>query len=184
LAIVADMDEIADDQQILASEALMAFADGNSLTVNSPIWIRGQQKTKPRLAPAVGERSEEVLRAVGYSNMRSVRCVPRVLLLDARHGNVKRQDHSGDGSLRLITPLFAVVIRLIEIEHVKEVTDCRRIGRHIGIVLVRAWVRQIIAAADGERIEVPVALDEFEDRDMVVVAMHHMPASRIGLAGT
>jgi crotonobetainyl-CoA:carnitine CoA-transferase CaiB-like acyl-CoA transferase len=81
LAIVADMDEIADDQQILASEALMAFADGNSLTVNSPIWIRGQQKTKPRLAPAVGERSEEVLRAVGYSNMRCVRCVPRVLCL-------------------------------------------------------------------------------------------------------
>ena len=92
----------------------------------------------------------------------------------------EREEALGDGSLRLITPLFAVVIPLIEIEHVKEVADCWRIGRRIGIVFVRARVRQIIAAADGERVEVPVALDEFEDRDMVVIAMHHMPTSRIG----
>ena len=65
--IVADMDEIADDEQILASEALVPFVDGSSLTVNSPIWIRGQEKTKPRPAPSVGEHSEEVLRAAGYS---------------------------------------------------------------------------------------------------------------------
>jgi crotonobetainyl-CoA:carnitine CoA-transferase CaiB-like acyl-CoA transferase len=65
--IVADMDEIADDEQILASEAVVPFVDGSSLTVNSPIWIRGQQKTKPRPAPSVGEHSEEVLRAAGYS---------------------------------------------------------------------------------------------------------------------
>jgi formyl-CoA transferase len=67
--IVADMDEIADDPQILASEAVVPFADGSSLTVNSPIWIRGQQKTKPRPAPAVGEHSEEVLREAGYSDL-------------------------------------------------------------------------------------------------------------------
>ena len=65
--IVADMDEIADDEQILASEAVVPFVDGSSLTVNSPIWISGQQKTKPRPAPSVGEHSEEVLRAAGYS---------------------------------------------------------------------------------------------------------------------
>jgi len=73
--IVADMDEIADDAQILASEALVPFTDGSSLTVNSPIWISGQQKTKPRPAPAVGEHSEEVLREAGYSesDIRSLR---------------------------------------------------------------------------------------------------------------
>jgi len=43
------------------------FVDGSSLTVNSPIWIRGQEKTRPRPAPSVGEHSEEVLRAAGYS---------------------------------------------------------------------------------------------------------------------
>jgi len=65
--IVADMDEIADDQQILASEALVPFADGRALTVNSPIWIKDQQKAPPRPAPRVGEHSEEVLEAAGYS---------------------------------------------------------------------------------------------------------------------
>ena len=65
--IVADMDEIAEDTQILASEVVVPFADGSSLTVNSPIWIRGQQKTKPRPAPAVGEHSEEVLREAGFT---------------------------------------------------------------------------------------------------------------------
>jgi crotonobetainyl-CoA:carnitine CoA-transferase CaiB-like acyl-CoA transferase len=73
--IVADMDEIAGDPQILASEALVPFADGSLLTVNSPIWIRGQQKIKPCPAPAVGEHSVAVLREAGYSEaeIRSMR---------------------------------------------------------------------------------------------------------------
>src|SRR6516165_7203273 len=65
--IVADMDEIADDPQMLASEALVPFADDSSLTVNSPIWIEGQEKVRPRPAPAVGEHSEAVLRKAGYT---------------------------------------------------------------------------------------------------------------------
>ncbi len=67
--IVADMDEIADDPQILASEALVPFVDGSSLTVNSPFWIAGQEKVRPRPAPAVGEHSEEVLREAGYTDL-------------------------------------------------------------------------------------------------------------------
>src|SRR5712691_474418 len=66
--IIADMDEIAEDPQILASEALVPFADGSSLTVNSPFWVAGQQKVTPRPAPTVGEHSEEVLREAGYSD--------------------------------------------------------------------------------------------------------------------
>jgi crotonobetainyl-CoA:carnitine CoA-transferase CaiB-like acyl-CoA transferase len=66
--IVADMDEIADDAQILASEALVPFTDGSSLTVNSPLWIAGQEKLPPRPAPAVGQHSTEILREAGYSD--------------------------------------------------------------------------------------------------------------------
>jgi crotonobetainyl-CoA:carnitine CoA-transferase CaiB-like acyl-CoA transferase len=65
--IIADMDEIAEDPQILASEALVPFEDGDTLTVNSPFWVAGQQKVTPHPAPAVGEHSEEVLRSAGYS---------------------------------------------------------------------------------------------------------------------
>jgi crotonobetainyl-CoA:carnitine CoA-transferase CaiB-like acyl-CoA transferase len=65
--IVADMDEIAEDEQILASAALVPFTDG-TMTVNSPLWMEGQEKVKPRRAPKVGEHSDEVLRDAGYSD--------------------------------------------------------------------------------------------------------------------
>jgi crotonobetainyl-CoA:carnitine CoA-transferase CaiB-like acyl-CoA transferase len=65
--IVADMDEIADDAQIVASGALVPFADGSSLTVDSPLWIGGQDKVAPRPAPAVGQHSAAVLREAGWS---------------------------------------------------------------------------------------------------------------------
>ena len=62
------MDEIAEDAQILASEALVPFADGSSLTVNSPFWVAGQEKVTPRAAPGVGAHSEEVLHEAGYAD--------------------------------------------------------------------------------------------------------------------
>jgi len=64
--IVAKMEDIADDAQILASEALVQFAGDSTLTVNSPFWVGGQEKVRPRRAPAVGDHSEEVLRQAGY----------------------------------------------------------------------------------------------------------------------
>jgi formyl-CoA transferase len=47
---------------------LVPFTDGETMTVNSPIWLKGQEKVKPRRAPNVGEHSAEVLRAAGYSD--------------------------------------------------------------------------------------------------------------------
>jgi formyl-CoA transferase len=63
--IVADMDEIAGDPQILASDALVPFTDG-TMTVNSPLWIKGQEKVQPGRAPSVGEHSDQVLREAGF----------------------------------------------------------------------------------------------------------------------
>ncbi len=65
--IVADSDEIHEDEQILASQALVPFTDGSSLIVNSPLWIAGQEKVVPRPAPTIGQHSEDVLRKAGYS---------------------------------------------------------------------------------------------------------------------
>jgi formyl-CoA transferase len=36
------------------------------LTINSPIWIDGAKKVKPRHPPGVGEHSDEILREAGY----------------------------------------------------------------------------------------------------------------------
>jgi formyl-CoA transferase len=65
--VVADMDEIHEDEQVLASGALVPFADGCGLTVASPIWIAGQEKVAPRPAPAVGQHSDAILRKAGWS---------------------------------------------------------------------------------------------------------------------
>jgi len=42
------------------------FTDAEYMTVNSPIEIRGEEKVPPRLAPKVGQHSEQVLREAGY----------------------------------------------------------------------------------------------------------------------
>jgi crotonobetainyl-CoA:carnitine CoA-transferase CaiB-like acyl-CoA transferase len=65
--IIAEPQDIPDDAQVLAAGHLVRFADADLMTINSPIEIRGQEKVRPRRAPTVGEHSEEVLRAAGYS---------------------------------------------------------------------------------------------------------------------
>ena len=64
--IVAEMADIAQDEQVLAAGHLVRFVDAAWMTVNSPIEIAGQQKIAPRRAPNVGEHSEQVLREAGY----------------------------------------------------------------------------------------------------------------------
>jgi crotonobetainyl-CoA:carnitine CoA-transferase CaiB-like acyl-CoA transferase len=63
---VAVMEDIPGDAQMRESGALVPYEDGAGLTVDSPIWIAGQQKVPPRRAPALGEHGEAVLREAGY----------------------------------------------------------------------------------------------------------------------
>ncbi len=65
--IVAEPEDIAQDEQVLAAGHLVNFVDSDLMTINSPIEIRGQVKVAPRPAPKVGEHSEAVLREAGYS---------------------------------------------------------------------------------------------------------------------
>jgi formyl-CoA transferase len=41
---------------------------GTGLTVSCPIQIEGEQKVRPRAAPAVGQDTDEVLREAGYAD--------------------------------------------------------------------------------------------------------------------
>ena len=65
--IVAETQDVAEDEQVLAGGHLVQFTDADYMTVNSPIEIRGQEKVRPRVAPKVGEHSEQVLREAGYA---------------------------------------------------------------------------------------------------------------------
>ncbi len=60
--------DIPDDPQMREVEAVVPFENDTMLTINTPIWIEGAQKVRPRMAPNVGEHSDEVLSAAGYSN--------------------------------------------------------------------------------------------------------------------
>jgi len=67
--VVATLDDILTDEQMVKSGALVPIADpraGASLTVSSPIWMDGQEKVPPTLAPAIGQHTVEVLRAAGF----------------------------------------------------------------------------------------------------------------------
>jgi len=41
---------------------------GSVPTVNNPINIKGVTKEKPKLAPEIGQHSQEILRALGYED--------------------------------------------------------------------------------------------------------------------
>src|SRR3954454_24672799 len=66
--IVAETQDIASDEQVLAAGHLVPVAQAGYMTINSPIEIGGQQKVPARRAPDVGAHSEQVLREAGYED--------------------------------------------------------------------------------------------------------------------
>lgn len=64
--VVGILDDLPTDQQMLDNEVLLPFENDTTLTINSPIWVDGSDKVRPRLPPTVGEHSDEILRGAGY----------------------------------------------------------------------------------------------------------------------
>jgi crotonobetainyl-CoA:carnitine CoA-transferase CaiB-like acyl-CoA transferase len=64
--VVGILDDIPGDKQMIANDVLVPYDGEDLLTINSPIWVDGSQKVRPRRAPGIGEHSDEVLRAAGY----------------------------------------------------------------------------------------------------------------------
>ncbi len=70
--------------------------------------------------------------------------------------------------------------RVVEVERVEQVSKRRAVGRHIRIVLRERRVGEVIAAAVGKRLEVPVALDELQQRNVVAIVMIDFPPVEYG----
>ena len=64
--IVADPNDVANDRQAIDNGFLVPFEDDTMLTVDSPFYVAGATKVRPRKAPEVGEHSDEILREAGY----------------------------------------------------------------------------------------------------------------------
>jgi crotonobetainyl-CoA:carnitine CoA-transferase CaiB-like acyl-CoA transferase len=66
--VVASAQDIPNDSQIIANDILVPFDNDTVLTITSPISVSGQDKTRPRRPPAVGQHTDEILREAGYDN--------------------------------------------------------------------------------------------------------------------
>ena len=66
--VVGILDDIPTDQQMLDNDVLVKFEDSDLMTINSPIWIDGSPKKKPRLPPEIGQHSDEILRGAGFDS--------------------------------------------------------------------------------------------------------------------
>ncbi len=65
--VVGNLDDIANDEQMRATKALVPLAHNPGLlTVNSPFELGGVEKTPPGPAPGLGQHSEAVLREIGF----------------------------------------------------------------------------------------------------------------------
>jgi crotonobetainyl-CoA:carnitine CoA-transferase CaiB-like acyl-CoA transferase len=64
--VVGILDDIPHDKQMLDNEVLVPFENDTMLTINSPIWVDGARKVRPRRPPGIGEHSDEILRKAGY----------------------------------------------------------------------------------------------------------------------
>ena len=65
-------EEIVKDPQLLANEIIVPIADGSATpryTVNSPVTIRESPKVAPRVAPALGEHTDQVLQQLGFDSI-------------------------------------------------------------------------------------------------------------------
>jgi crotonobetainyl-CoA:carnitine CoA-transferase CaiB-like acyl-CoA transferase len=69
VALINRMDEVARDEQMRASGVFvpMPAAGGAEMTVSSPFWIDGVTKRDPQPAPGLGQHTDEILRALRFS---------------------------------------------------------------------------------------------------------------------
>lgn len=65
--VVGILDDIPHDRQMLENDVLIPFEGDTMLTINSPIWVDGSEKVRPRHPPELGQHSDEILRDAGFS---------------------------------------------------------------------------------------------------------------------
>src|SRR5262245_61970062 len=90
-------------------------------------------------------------------------------------GQIYRLSHlSGDACLLVVTAMI-----LVEVEHVEEIANSWHVHGDIGVVTPHYWIGQVIAAAAGQWLEMPVTFDELEHGSMVRIRVYHFAATGI-----
>lgn len=69
-SVLATMDEVIDDPQVLANDMLIDIEGhnyGRGQAVNSPFWLEGSDKVPARVGPEPGADGPKILQEMGYS---------------------------------------------------------------------------------------------------------------------
>jgi formyl-CoA transferase len=64
---VATLDDVVSDKQARENGFILPIGDTALETVDSPIYLDGEGKCRPRRAPEIGEGSHEILRDLGFA---------------------------------------------------------------------------------------------------------------------
>jgi formyl-CoA transferase len=84
-------EEIVKDPQLLANQIIVPIDDGSTnpkYTVNSPVTVKESPKVAPRIAPGLGEHTDQVLQELGFDSseidgLRASGAIPHVWHLEA-----------------------------------------------------------------------------------------------------
>ena len=60
-------------------------------------------------------------------------------------------------------PASILIVVATKVEHVEQIPDGRHVRRHVGIGAVHLRIGEIVAAAAGQRLQAPIALDKLND---------------------
>src|SRR5579862_184263 len=74
--------------------------------------------------------------------------------------------------------IMSMPMSMSKLEHVEQIAEGRAVERHVGIVLLDSRIREVIPAPLSERFQLPIALDEFQNRDVIGIRVVYMPALR------
>ena len=83
--------------------------------------------------------------------------------------------------LRLLVLPFLPLGTVVEVEHVEQISNRRRVDRGVRVAGRRDRIRQVVTAPVRQRVQMPVALDELEHRCVVAIAVNDLAASAAAL---
>jgi formyl-CoA transferase len=90
-SVVQIPEEIVNDPQLLANQIIVPIDDGSAnprYTVDSPLTVKEVSKVAPRVAPGLGEHTDEVLQELGFNasqidDLRASGAIPHAWHLEA-----------------------------------------------------------------------------------------------------
>src|SRR5271169_3635486 len=77
------------------------------------------------------------------------------------------------------TLVAAAYFRLVEVKQLEQVADGRAVHGDVRILAFRDRIGEVVAAAEGDRFQFPVPLDEFEDGNVIRVVVRDVSAGGV-----